>query len=114
MRTLSPRFGFGQLGLSVVELIQPVSGPALYSWRLAQVGPGLHHLGFSVTDLTATRSQFEIFGDGCFQNGSIHGLVDFNYYDATDLGCSVELLQLSSDLISFLIRNAQPYGGKST
>jgi len=112
--TFSLRFGFGQLGLSVVKLIQPVSGTTLYSRRLTQVGPGFHHLGFSVADLAAARRQLEMCGDGCLQNGSIHGLVDFNYYDATDLGCIVEPLQPSSDLISFLIQNAQPYAGKST
>ncbi len=112
--TFSLRFGIGQLGLSVVELIQPVSGTTLYSRRLAQVGPGLHHLGFSVTDLAAARRQLEMCGYGCLQNGSIQEHVDFSYYEATDLGCIAEPLQLSSDLISFLIQNAQPYAGKST
>jgi hypothetical protein len=41
----------GQLGVNLIELIQPVSGTTPYSQHLAQKGPGLHHLGFSATDL---------------------------------------------------------------
>jgi hypothetical protein len=34
------RLAIGQLGLNLVELIQPVSGDTLYSRRLAEQGPG--------------------------------------------------------------------------
>lgn len=108
------RFGIGQLGGNLIELIQPVSGTTLYSEHLAQKGPGLHHLGFSVTDLPAARKQLEKCGYACIQNGNIHGLVNFSYYDARELACVVEPLQLSCDLAAFLLQNARPYAGKST
>jgi len=111
--SFSLRFGLGQLGLNYVELIQPVSGTTLYSQHLVQRGPGLHHLAFAATDLAAARKQFAARGFTCLQDGSIHGLVDFSYYDAKELGCIVEPLQLSGDLVEFLLQNAQPYAGKS-
>jgi hypothetical protein len=43
----SLRFGLGQLGMSLLELIQPVSGATLYSQHLVQRGPGPHHLALS-------------------------------------------------------------------
>jgi len=105
------RMAIGQLGLNLLELIQPVSGDTLYSRRLGEQGPGLHHLAFSVTDLAAARSQFDASGYDCLQNGSIQGLVDFSYYDAQELGCTVEPLQLSCDLMGFLLKNARPHQG---
>ena len=103
------RFGLGQFGVNLIELIQPVSGTTLYAQHLAQRGPGLHHVGFSTTDLAAARKQFEACGYNCLQNGRINGLVDFSYYDARELACIVEPLQLSCDLVTFLLQNAQPY-----
>lgn len=105
----SLRFGLGQLGASMIELIQPVSGTTLYSQHLAQKGPGLHHLGFSTTDLAAARKQFADYGYTRLEDGTINDLVDFSYFDAADLGCVVEPLQLSWDLGAFLLANAQPY-----
>ncbi len=108
------RLAIGQLGLNLVELIQPVSGDTLYSRRLAEQGPGLHHLAFSVTDLARARNQFDTRGPKCLHNGSIQGLVEFSYYDPLDSGCPVEPLQLSCDLMGFLLKNAEPYYGKKT
>jgi hypothetical protein len=107
--TFSLRLGVGQLGVNLIELIQPVSGTTLYSHYLAQRGPGLHHLGFSTTDLAAARKQFDTWGYRCLQNGTINGLVDFSYYDAATLGCIFEPLQLSFDLAAFLLQNARLY-----
>jgi methylmalonyl-CoA/ethylmalonyl-CoA epimerase len=108
------RLAIGQLGLNLVELIQPVSGDTLYSRRLDEEGPGLHHLAFAVDELTKARSQLEASGYICLQNGSIQGLVECSYYDAKELGCVVEPLQLSCDLTGFLLKNAKPYSGRKT
>jgi hypothetical protein len=107
--TFSLRFGLGQLGVTLIELIQPVSGATIYSKRLADCGPGLHHLAFSTTDLAAARKGFAANGYTSLQNGSIRGLVDFSYYEAQELGCIVDPLQLSCDLAGFLLQNAKPY-----
>ena len=107
--TFSLSFGIGQLGLSFVELIQPVSGATLYSRYLDENGPGLHHLGYSALDLGAARKQFASSGYNCLQNGKINGLVEFSYYQAPDLACIVEPLQFSCDFATFLLQNAKPY-----
>jgi hypothetical protein len=107
------RLGFGQLGLNFIELIQPVSGTTIYSKYLSRRGPGLHHLAFSVTDIAVARNLLNQQGFICLQNGIIKELVDFSYYQADHLGCIVEPLQLSSDLITFLATNCTPYSGKS-
>ena len=72
--TFSLRFGMGQLGLSFVELIQPISGTTLYSKHLDENGPGLHHLGYSALDLGAARKQFTSSGYNCLQTGKSTGL----------------------------------------
>ena len=105
----SLRFGIGQLGANLIELIQPVSGTTLYSQHLARNGPGLHHLAFSANDLAAARKQLTARGYTCLQEGTINGLVDFSYYAAKELAGIVEPLQLSCDLFTFLLQNAQPY-----
>jgi hypothetical protein len=103
------RLAIGQLGLNLLELIQPVSGETLYSRHLAEEGPGLHHLAFSVTELAAARGQLDARGYECLQNGNIQGLVEFSYYDSQKLGCIVEPLQLACDLMGFLLKHAKPY-----
>ena len=74
------RLAIGQLGLNLVELIQPVSGDTLYSRRLDEEGPGLHHLAgvesakpgrfrdyiLTVFFVTRTRSQFSTISGGRF------------------------------------------------
>ena len=112
--TFSLRFGIGQLGLSFVELIQPISGTTLYSKHLDENGPGLHHLGYSALDLGAARKQFTSSGYNCLQTGKINGLVEFSYYQAPDLACIVEPLQFSCDFATFLLQNAKPYPQQSS
>jgi len=103
------RLGIGQLGLGLIELIQPVTGSTIYSRYLAQRGPGLHHLAYSVTDLVAARKRLTSAGCPCLQDGTIRGLVDFSYYAAPEMAVIVEPLQFSCDLPAFLVRNAQAY-----
>jgi methylmalonyl-CoA/ethylmalonyl-CoA epimerase len=107
--TFSLRFGLGQLGLSFVELIQPLAGTTLYSQHLTEKGPGIHHVAYSTADLASARNEFAGRGYPCLQNGSIRGLVDFSYYEAKELGCVVEPLQLSANFFAFLLHNSAPY-----
>ena len=111
--TFTLRLGIGQLGLNLIELIQPVSGTTIYSRYLAQRGPGLHHLAFSVTDLVGARKRLASDGCPCLQDGTIRGLVDFSYYDVQAMACIVEPLQLSCNLLAFLVQNARAYAPKT-
>jgi len=108
------RFGIGHLGMTMIELIEPLSGTTIYSDFLAQHGPGLYHVGYCVTDLASASTQLETRGYRCLMKGTIHKLADFNYYEAPDLACVIEPLQLSIDLSAFLLKNAKLYTGKST
>lgn len=107
--SFSLRFGIGQLGASLIELIQPISGTTIYSRHLAQKGAGLHHLGFSTINLASAQKQFSACGYPCLQTGRINDLVDFSYYEGGALGCIIEPLQLSCDLGEFLLKNAELY-----
>lgn len=107
--TFSLRFGIGQLGPSLIELIQPVSGTTIYSRYLAQRGPGLHHLAFSAADLAAARKQLAACGYPCALDGTIRGLVHFSYYEVRGMACVVEPLQLSCNLLALPAQNAQAY-----
>lgn len=110
--TFSLRLGIGEIGANLMELIQPVSGITTYSQHLQQYGPGLHHLGFAVTELNAARKQLADTGCTCIQDGSIRGLVDFSYYQGNQLAGIVEPLQFSFNLLGFLVQNARPYTPK--
>lgn len=103
------RFAFGLMGASGLELIQPVQGETIYSRYLTERGPGLHHLGFLVLDLGASKSQLESSGCQLLMEGSISGLGDLAYYRAQDGHCIIEPLRLSIDLPVFLAKRAESY-----
>jgi catechol 2,3-dioxygenase-like lactoylglutathione lyase family enzyme len=107
------RIAVALAGLLSIELIQPVSGQTLYSTHLATHGPGLHHLGLYVADLAEARKSFAGPDYRCVLEGRIHGLGEFAYFEAPDLHCVFELLQLSLSLPLFLAGHAQWYSGKS-
>jgi methylmalonyl-CoA/ethylmalonyl-CoA epimerase len=103
------RFGFGLMGVSAIELIQPVEGETIYSEYLRGRGPGLHHLGFLVTDLAASGRQLESAGCQLVLEGSISGLGDLSYYRAQDGHCIIEPLRLSTELPLFLAKHTRSY-----
>lgn len=103
------RFAFGLMGASGIELIQPVQGETIYSRYLTERGPGLHHLGFLVMDLGASKSQLESSGCRLLMDGSISELGDLAYYCAQDGHCIIEPLRLSIDLPVFLTKHALAY-----
>lgn len=103
------RFGFGLMGTSAIELIQPLEGETIYSRYLQERGSGLHHLGFLVMDLTASERQLESDGYVPLMKGSINELGTLAYYQAQDGHCIIEPLQLSIELPFFLARHATSY-----
>jgi methylmalonyl-CoA/ethylmalonyl-CoA epimerase len=105
-RSFNLRIAFGQVSLTAVELIQPVSGQTIHAEFLRQNGPGVHHLGFYVEDLEAAKNRLERRGYSLLAAGEIKNLGAFAYYRATDLHCVVEPLQLSVGLPLFLAEHA--------
>lgn len=103
------RFGYGLMGLSAVELIQPLEGETLYSQYLTDRGPGFHHLGFLVADLAASKRRLESEGCSLLMEGSIDELGVLAYYRVQDGHCIIEPLRLSIELPLFLARRATTY-----
>jgi len=103
------RIGFGSLGVSAVELIQPVSGETIHARFLAEKGPGIHHLGFWVGDLSKARTQLEALGYRSLMEGAIRDLGRFAYYEAPELHCIIEPLEFAIGFPLFLARHASVY-----
>jgi methylmalonyl-CoA/ethylmalonyl-CoA epimerase len=106
------RIAVALVGLVSIELIQPVSGVTLYSKHLETRGPGIHHLGVYVDDLAEAKEGLAGRGYESILEGRIDGLGEFAYFDAPDMHCILEPLQLSSDLPLFLAENATWYSGR--
>jgi hypothetical protein len=111
-RRFRVRIAVALAGLLSIELIQPVSGVTLYGKHLESRGGGLHHVGVHVDDLAEARKSFAGPGCQCILEGRIRGLGEFAYFEAPDLHCIVELLQLSLSFPLFLAKNAKPYSGR--
>lgn len=103
------RFGYGLMGLSAIELIQPLEGETLYSKFLTERGPGFHHLGFLVTDLAESKRRLESEGCSVVMEGNIDELGALAYYRVQDGHCIIEPLRLSIELPLFLSRRATSY-----
>ena len=106
------RIAVAQAGLLSIELIQPAGGTTIYSQHLETRGPGLHHLGVYVSDLTAAKSGLAARGYRAILDGRIEGLSEFAYFEAPDMQCIVEPLHLSLGLPLFLARRAKRYTGR--
>lgn len=103
------RFGLAQLGGLSIELIQPVSGGTIHKEFLKRHGPGIHHLGVYTLDLSAARRKLDQRGYKLLMEGRIEQVAEFAYYEARDLHCIVELLELSARLPAFLACRASCY-----
>lgn len=103
------RIAVALAGLSSIEIIQPVSGVTLYSQHLASRGPGIHHLAFYVDDLDDARKALSARGYAILLEGRIDQLGAFAYFEAPDMHCILEPLQLSVELPLFLAQNARWY-----
>jgi hypothetical protein len=108
------RFAVALIGLSSIELIQPVSGLTIYSEQLKTRGPGIHHIGVYVPDLEAAAQGLKQRGYQALMQGQIQGLGRFAYFEASDMHLIIELLQLSLALPLFLAEHAAWYTGAVT
>ena len=66
--TLSLRVGFGWLGDTLLEVLEPLDGDSPHARHLSQHGPGLHHVCWLVPSVdeyvAATRSVITLDGHG--------------------------------------------------
>jgi hypothetical protein len=105
------RFAVALIGFSSIELIQPVSGRTIYSEHLKNRGPGIHHIGFYVTDLPSAKRRLKRREYKALMEGQIRGLGRFAYFEAPDMHCIIEVLKFSITLPMFLAENATLYDG---
>ena len=77
-----------------LELIQPNEAPSTWRKFLDEHGEGMHHLAFQVKDSAQQVANAEKAGLKLVQHG-LYGDAsgEYNYLDAPDLKCIVELLE---------------------
>ena len=77
-----------------IELIQPNEAPSTWRNFLNEHGEGMHHLAFQVKDSKKQVENAEANGLKLVQHG-LYGDAggEYNYLDAPDLKCIVELLE---------------------
>jgi len=79
------KVAFVQWGDVQIELIQPVEGKNPYTEYLARHGDGIHHLGFTVTDIGAAKAEFAAAGlQPIFHHDMV--VMQFAYYDTSAIG----------------------------
>ncbi len=77
-----------------IELIQPNEAPSTWRRFLDEHGEGMHHLAFQVRDSKKQVENAEANGLRLVQHGLYgDGSGEYNYLDAPDLKCIVELLE---------------------
>lgn len=77
-----------------LELIQPNDKPSTWRSFLDEHGEGIHHVAFQVKDSKACIARAEAAGLKLVQHGVYgDGSGEYNYLDAPDLKCVVELLE---------------------
>ena len=77
-----------------IELIQPNEAPSTWRKFLDEHGEGMHHLAFQVRDSKTQVDRAEAAGLRLIQHGIYgDGSGEYNYLDAPELKCIVELLE---------------------
>lgn len=77
-----------------LELIQPNDKPSTWRSFLEEKGEGIHHVAFQIKDSKAKVLSAEGAGLKLIQHGVYgDGNGEYNYLDAPDLKCVVELLE---------------------
>ncbi len=77
-----------------LELIQPNDKPSTWRNYLVENGEGIHHIAFQVKDSKACLANAEAAGLKLVQRGVYgDGSGEYNYLDAPELKCIVELLE---------------------
>ena len=80
----SMRLALAQLGETMLELIEPLEGPSIYTEHLDEHGEGLHHVAcFAFEDPHAVVETFEEAGMPVIQSGNFDG-VEYWYFDTAD------------------------------
>lgn len=86
------------VGGSRFELIQPLSGPSVYSEHLVAKGEGYHHscLSYQTHD-AMRRAKAELLSQGrkLIQGGTLGDQVEFCYFQIEENGDILELLYLA-------------------
>ena len=77
-----------------LELIQPNEEPSTWRNYLNEHGEGMHHIAFQVVDSAKQVANAEAAGLKLVQHGVYgDGSGEYNYLDAPELNCIVELLE---------------------
>lgn len=77
-----------------LELIQPNEEPSTWRNFLDEKGEGIHHVAFQIKDSKACVANAEAKGLKLVQHGVYgDGSGEYNYLEAPDLKCIVELLE---------------------
>ena len=77
-----------------LELIQPNDKPSTWRNYLEEHGEGMHHVAFQVKDSRTCVARAEAAGLRLVQHGVYgDGSGEYNYLDAPELKCIVELLE---------------------
>ena len=77
-----------------LELIQPNEAPSTWRNFLNEHGEGMHHIAFQVQDSAKQVANAEAAGLKLVQHGGYgDGGGEYNYRDAPELKCIVELLE---------------------
>lgn len=77
-----------------LELIEPNEQPSTWRSFLEEHGEGMHHVAFQVKDSKACVASAEAAGLKLVQRGLYgDGSGEYNYLDAPELKCIVELLE---------------------
>lgn len=77
-----------------LELIQPNEEPSTWRNFLDEHGEGMHHIAFQVKDSAKQVANAEAAGLKLVQHGVYgDGSGEYNYLDAPELNCIVELLE---------------------
>ncbi len=77
-----------------LELIQPNEEPSTWRDYLNEHGEGIHHIAFQIKDSKAKVASAEAAGLKLVQRGVYgDGSGEYNYLEAPELKCIVELLE---------------------
>lgn len=92
----SAKFCFMKMGVTEIELIEPVEGDSVWKDFLREKGEGIHHLKFEVESLNDVIGFYKEKGVECTQYGSAVGAnlgKTWAYFDTVkELGYVVEVL----------------------
>jgi hypothetical protein len=72
-QTFKLKFAFARLGVTTLQLTQPIEGKSPWKAFLDDKGEGLHNLFFEVTDWDETMDKFKKEGNTILASGKLEG-----------------------------------------